>query len=572
MSRKMFLFFILTVLSFQTVLAQEARTEMRISRAASPMEKTELSAENKKRVGEILRETSAATAMLQSPDNRVSYTLKTATALWKIDEKEGRAMMAAAMADVRQIVIETDNEMNRFENGAEPAGLNTDGGLWQKSSRIMTLRSALINQLASLDAEMGLNFLRETLSVVVNRELRKRIEQNDKYLESMLIGRIAENDPAKALELGRKKLGDGFDGEAVSLLQSIYGKDKEKGAAFAEDLLKQIKSAPLDGESNWVLSSLFDRGVSNFEEIAKEESKDKPMFSEQALRDLAALLGKQITDPLGRNEYFELSAELVASMQKYAPQFNSQIKKLAEIQRQRGEREKVEPEKPSSFDEAVSKMYETQSKFQTEIGTKIQGLSGENVTSEQKKKIIEEARIKILESADRGVRFSSLVSLAIQAATAGEKESALAVLEEAERFTNLQPKEMKEFNEIWLLARGYASVKPERSFALVEDTIFRLNGVIDAYIKFTEFQSGASVIENGELKMGDYGGHMFGFFYSTGDVIAKLAEADFARAKDLADKFERPEFRVETRLLIATSLSQPQYNLQRIPPVTVLRH
>lgn len=572
MYRILFLFFILTALPVQSVFTQEVMTEMRVSASTAQVGKAEMSAENKKRVSEILHETSAAMVTLRSPDNRISYTLKTATALWKIDEKEARVLMTAAMNDVRQIVVEADNEMNRFENAADVSGLTDGNDLWQKTNRITSLRSALVNQMAGLDAEWGLNFLRETMRMVTNSELRNRIEANDKYLESMLIGRIAEKDPAKALELGRKKLVEGFDGEAVSLLQTIYAKDKEKGAVFAEDLLKKIKAANLDSDSTWILSGLFDSGVSNFEEIVKEKSKDKPIFTEQSLRDLAALLGKQITDPLGNNNYYDLTPEFIASMQKYAPQYNAQIKKMAELQRLRGEREKVEPEKPSNFNNAVQKMYEMQSKFQSEIGTKVQGLTGEKITSEQKKKLIEEARSKILESADRSVRFSGLVSLATQAANVGEKESAAAILEESERLVNLQPKEMKEFSEVWLLAKGYAAVKPERSFALLEDTIFRLNEVINAYIKFSEFQNGEMTIENGELKMSDYGGQMFGFFYATGETIAKLADADFARTKDLADKFERPEFRVETRLWIATSLSQPQSNLKTVAPVTMVGH
>jgi hypothetical protein len=477
--------------------------------------------------------------------------------------------MTAAMNDIRQVVVETDNEMNQIENGAEVSNASAGNDLWQSTSRIINLRSMLVNQMATLDAEFGLNFLRETFRIITNGELRNRIEQNDKYLESMLIGRIAEKDPAKALELGRKKLATGFDGEAVSLLQTIYGKDKEKGAAFAEELLKQIKSAELNADSTWVLTSLFDSGVTNFDAIIKEESKDKPMFSEQSLRDLAILLGKQITDPLSGN-YFDLSPELVASMRKYAPQYNSQIKKMAELQRLRGEREKVEPEKSSSFNDAVAKMNEAQSKYQAEIGTKVQDLSGENVTAEQRKKIIEEARSKILESSDRDTRFTSLVSLAMQAAQVGDKESAADILVESERLINLQPKVMKEFTDVWLLAKGYAAVKPEKSFALLEDTIFRLNSVIDAYVRFSEFQNGEMLVESGEVKMGDYGGQMFGFFSAAGDVVGKLADADFGRTKELADKFERPEFRVETRLMIATSLAQPQFNLKPAAPVIVV--
>ena len=530
--------------------------------AASVPRKAEMSAENKQRVTEILRETSRSAAMLRSADNRINYTLRTAATLWKVDEKEARAMFLGATNDIRQMIVETDAEMNRFETeaGSEVSAGNLGNDMWQKTNRITTMRSALMNQLAALDPEWALNFLQETAKTITNEELRNRVEPNDRYSESMLIGRIAEKDTSRALELGRKKLAKGASSEAVGLIQTLYGKDKEKGAAYAEDVLKQIKSAGLDADSQWILNSLFETGVSNFDEIAKEKSDDKPIFTEQSLREIAAMLAKQITDPLNGNNYYDLSPEFVASLQKYAPQQISQIKKIVELQRLRAEKEKVLPEKTSNFNASVQKVYEAQSKFQNEIGTKMLGLTEANTTSEKRKKIIEEARSKILESGNRNLKFNSLVNVAAQAVFAGEKEIAVGLLDEAESFTNLQPKEMREFAEIWTLAKGYASVKPEKSFTLVEDTIFRLNDVINAYVKFSEFQSGEAMVENGELKMGDYGSQMFGFFYHSGDLIGQLAQADFLRTKALADKFERPEFRVETRLMIATSLSQPQFN------------
>ncbi|MFN2392408.1 MAG: hypothetical protein ABR566_10625 [Pyrinomonadaceae bacterium] len=553
----------------QAISAQSSSGEKVEANVATP-EKIEVSAENKQRITEILRETSAMSAMLRSPYNRIHFTLKSASTLWKLDEKEARAMLSVAMNDIRQIIVESDAEINRIENDAETDVSQISGGneLWVKTNRITTLRSALINQLANLDPEWGFNFLQETIKAVTNQELKTRIEGNDKYLESMLIGRIAEKDTSKALDLGRKKLSEGVSSEVVNLLQTIYGKDKEKGAAFAEDVLKQIKLSGIDPNSSWTLSNLYSFGVANIEEITKEKSNDKPIFSEQSLRDLAVLLAKQITDPLNNNNYYGLTPEFVASLQKYAPQQTMQIKKTAELQKLRAEREKARYEKSSNFNGSIQKMYEAQSKFQNEIGTKMQGLTDTNINSEQKKKIIEETKSKILESGNKSLRFTSLISLATQAANVGEKEIAIDVLEKAETFINLQPKEMREFTEVWTLAGGYASLKPERSFALVEDTIFRLNDVINAYVKFSEFQSGQAVIENDELRMGDSGGQVFGFFYYSGDLIGKLAEADFKRAKGLADKFERPEFRIETRLMIAANISQPQFNnMRRITPI-----
>jgi len=179
------------------------------------------------------------------------------------------------------------------------------------------------------------------------------------------------------------------------------------------------------------------------------------------------------------------------------------------------------------------------------------------ISSEDKKKIIEEARSKILTN-NKTTQLSNLISLSAQAAAAGEKEVAVSLLDEAEQLTKPQTQEMKDFTEKWTLAKGYVNLKPEKSFAMVEDTIFRLNDVIAAYIKFSEFQSGEMMIENGELKMTDYGGHMFGFFSSTGELVGKLVEADYPRTKAFADKFDRSEFKVETRLMVANILVKPK--------------
>jgi len=527
---------------------------------AKAEQKVEISAENKKRAIELLRETSQMINTLASPNNRIGYSIRTGKILWKLDEKSARETYRAAMNDVRQTVLQTDLEMNRIENATttDSSALVAANEIYMKINQVFTLRSSLVNSLAEDDPEWAFEFLQDTRRSVTSQYLRKNLDSNDAYIESSLIGRIAEKNSAKALTLGYKKLAKGISSETVSLMQSLYSKDSDKGAAFAEDVLKKIKEKGLSTESSWVLMSLFEAGIVNNEESIKQsETPDKkPLFSESSLREIADLFAKQVVDPLNV-ESFGLGEDMLASLQKYAPQKSAQLKKLMDLQKAREERDKSSEQPESKFDSAMQKLSETQSSFQSEITKKVEGLNAQNISSEDKKKIIEEARSKILTN-NKTTQLSNLISLSAQAAAAGEKEVAVSLLDEAEQLTKPQTQEMKDFTEKWTLAKGYVNLKPEKSFAMVEDTIFRLNDVIAAYIKFSEFQSGEMMIENGELKMTDYGGHMFGFFSSTGELVGKLVEADYSRTKAFADKFDRSEFKVETRLMIANILVKPK--------------
>lgn len=566
MRKKSFCFIVLSILFSQIISAQIIRSEPPIPPApgrlalAKVEQKTEISAENKKRGIELLRETSQMITTLASPSNRISYSIKTAKVLWKLDERAARETYRAAMEDVRQTVIQTDLEMNRIENAAATdTTVSVAGGeIYTRLNQIFTLRSALVNSLSEDDPEWAFEFLQDTKRLVTNQYLKENLGNNDAYLESSLIGRIAEKNATKALALGHKKLAEGISEQTVSLMQSIYEKDSEKGAAFAEDVLKKIKQDGLSTESSWILMSLFETGVANNEEGVKETPNKKPLFSESSLREIADLLAKQVVDPLNVPENYGLGDDMLASLQKYAPQKSAQLKKLIDLQKAREERDKSPEQTPSKFDAALQKMSESQIGAQGEIARKLEGLSAENVGSEDKKKIIEEARSKISTTVNKNQQLTILISLAAQAANAGEKELADNLLGEAEQLTNPQTREMKDFSERWTLANGYAKLKPEKSFAIVEDTIFRLNDVITAFIKFSEFQSGDAMIENGELKMGDYGGQMFGFSNGTSDLMSKLVEVDYPRVKALADKFDRPEFKVETRLTIAGILIKPK--------------
>jgi hypothetical protein len=107
------------------------------------------------------------------------------------------------------------------------------------------------------------------------------------------------------------------------------------------------------------------------------------------------------------------------------------------------------------------------------------------------------------------------------------------------------------------LANAYAAVNAEKSFAILENMIYRLNDVIEGFVKVNEFSGNSRMVENGEMIMSRASQQFTGFLFISGSNLQHLAEADLARLKNLGDKFARPEFRVEIRLLIAQTLLNP---------------
>jgi hypothetical protein len=120
-----------------------------------------------------------------------------------------------------------------------------------------------------------------------------------------------------------------------------------------------------------------------------------------------------------------------------------------------------------------------------------------------------------------------------------------------------------DFSDNRMLADAYAGIDTEKTFQILENMAYRLNGVIDGYLKFMEYSDNKRVVENGELVMNNSSRQFTNYFNLSSTALQSLAGADFNRVRDLSDKFERPEIRVATRLIIARSLLKtgPQNNV-----------
>lgn len=127
-------------------------------------------------------------------------------------------------------------------------------------------------------------------------------------------------------------------------------------------------------------------------------------------------------------------------------------------------------------------------------------------------------------------------------------------MSEAEALVNQQPKQRNDFNENKILADAYAQINPEKSFAVAENMAYMLNGVIESYATYNEFIDNGNVVEDGEILIQNYGKQFTNFFSFSPATIKKLAETDAQRLRNLPDKFNRTELRIEARLNLANSL------------------
>ena len=524
----------------------------------------------------FLRETSAEVGTLRSLENRISFSSEMAGLMWFYDEKESSAMYQTVITDFKQLFADYDariTAMNFTPNESEyRAGIfsgNQDDKtqLTQKFYKAVGVRQQIAMSLAEHNPELAFGFYYDTLGIISNPELRQTIEQRDAYFELQLTKQIAAKDPAKAVEFARKSIARGIGWTHVDLLKQIYEKDDAKGAELAAEIVGKFKEDKVSASNLYNVISFLSLGAQNSEEIKKKGGK-KPMFTEQNLRDLAEILGQAI---LENRQPKEMDAAAYAAshlelIEKYAParavqiraKFASQLKAKPAVSvdeprvmrtspMARTEAEMVELKEPEIEIKARQEQEETMKN--------VMKLNSKEVPKEERDKIIAQARKIIGGMGNKQEKIMALSLLASQVAQAGDKELAAEVLKDAQTLVNPEPKNYRDFLEMWFLVSAYAAAAPEKAFPLLEDAIPRLNETLSAFIKVGEFMDvSGEMIDDGEVQVGAFGGSMMsGLTRGLGVAnltIRQLAIADFVKTKNLTGKFDRTEVRILAKMLV----------------------
>lgn len=522
--------------------------------------KSEINDELKKEAAAFLRETAVEVNGLRTLENRISLSSELAGLMWFLDEKEARTMFRAVIGDFRQLLISYESQINPDQpNADEPDNYSFLSGSSNQSERKFAqatgVRQQIAKAIAEHDPEFAFEFYSDTGAAISNPIFRRRLESSDAYFEARLLNQIAEKNVETALKYGRKTLDKGFNYELLTLLKKVYKKDPEKGAAFGEEIASKLKSDVSKPDTFYYLTQVLDIGLENLAAI-KGKPDQRPMFSEQILRDLAEAAAQQL---LKREdaENSEISSYLTA-IEKVLPARAAQIRQKFEIKQKVktatvGNAVAVNNAPPPAPPSPVGAP-NAQEK-QKQLVENIKNLENRKLPAEERRKVVEQSKKIIAESASRQQKVLAMTALAVQIAKLGDTELASELMTEARGFVNLQPKNYRDFMEIWLLAGGYAQVDAPKAFPLLEDSILRLNETIGAFIKVGEFVDvSGEIINDGEVQVGGFGGEITnGLLRNLGAAdltILNLAVADFARTKNLTEKFDRTEVRILAKMLV----------------------
>jgi hypothetical protein len=559
MSRKLFLSFLIVLLTAQIGFSQTVQTDNK---------KDEL----KKQAAEFLRETAIDVGNLRTLENRISFSAEIANLMWYQDEKEARTMFQTVIVDFRQLLIKADTEYTSSAAQSQPGEETYDGGgmfggeqgskstLLRKFMKAVSVRQQIAMSIAEHDPPMAYDFFNSTADAVANAELRQKFAETDVYFEMRLINQIAEADVDKALEAGRKRLAKGASYELIGLQKKIYDKDADKGILFGEEIVSKIKSDDTKDGNFYLLSMILNSGAENLDKLKAKPDK-KPMFSEQSLREIADLMAQDI---MKRDEtQSSLMSGYIPLIERFSPSRGVMLRQKFKLQNTKtavvtgmgngigagvgnGSGVAIVQQTQENYESPVTRedLYKNTAK-----------LSDKQLPKEEKEKIIAQARQTISKLRSREEKIIMLSLLASQISALGDKESAAEIMKEAAAMVNPQPKNYRDFLGVWMLASGYAQSDPDKAFPLLEDSISRLNETITAFIKVGEFMDvNEEIIEGDEVQVGSFGGEitrgLLGELGSSDSTIKSLAASDFARTKALTNRFDRLEVRILAKMLV----------------------
>ena len=541
------------------------------NKPATETKKTDVSAELKKEAVTLLREAAQEVANLRTLENRISFSAEIASLMWFDDERQARILFQSVITDFREFLLQVNAQYTALDSpGIEEMGNydplfgvsdTSQAKLMRKLTKALSVRQQIALSLAEHDPQMAYDFFLSTSEVVTNAKLRPMLQDRNSYFEFSLLSKIAERDPDKALEMGRKLLAKGFNYQIINLLNKIYDADAAKGAIFADEIVQKIKSERGKADAFYEYNLILGMGANNLEKIKATPGK-KPMFSEDALREIADLMGGEILKRDGMTGAD--MASYISLVEKFSPARAAQIKQKMAANKEKEVSDKTEltEEQKEEFVRSNTQIRKQEEikKQEEQLLKDVQNLSAKQVSKEEREKIVSQTRQAISKMKNAEQKVAALTFLAAQISRMGDRDAALKIMEEAQKMVPPEPKNYRDFLQTLFLVSGYAEVEPDKAFPILEDSILRINDTISAFIKVGEFMDASGeIIENGEVQIGGFGSgnmtqQLLGSLGAADASLRSLAIADFNRTKALTNKFDRLEARILAKMLVLRAI------------------
>lgn len=564
-----------------TVIGQTPSSTPSESKTAELNKKEETQANLNAQAYELLDAIVKDVQRMRLPQNRAYFFVIAGEMFWSHDEQTARAIFKEAAVDLLTILRESSmsDVVQARRQSAERA----------------QFRELVLFGIARHDSQMALDLLAQThliISTVEDSDANSELE-----LETRLAAVIAENDPTHALEIARKSLAKGFNNTLPKLLSEIQKKDQEAAAELANDILVKLKSANFltDQDAANVAVKLFE--MATVETKPKEKSATTvvtQLLTEQSLRDLAELIAAAAISvpPEGGRRYLNIG-DVQAQLIKYAPSRAQQLRRLStltisesapEAQSYLNYQKLVETGTAQDLIEAAEKDVGMSESYYGEAALKLvnddkieqarqvinEHISDPNrrqqmlsvidrqaLTAAVEKGDIEKTRRLMSSTGTDEERIRLLTQLATSLAGKGDKKAATKLLEEARNLSSGRTRYARQLVARLQIVQAYALVDPAQSLAILEPMIDQLNELIAAGIVLAEFFGEEEVMRDDEVLILNIGPVLAMLNPQFVKQLALIANADFARTRDLAERFQRPEARLMARLMVAGSILMP---------------
>jgi hypothetical protein len=529
--------------------------------------KRTLSNDLEKQVVGLLQDTSQDVLKLQSPKNRLTYSIEIANLLWKYDEKEALALYRRAMSDMRQNLLQMETDSNLPENFdfvviEDPSREKADSNLVgigkpsisekqpvkkldydfvRKFETAIKLREYLIESMAKTAPFLAEEFLNETTQIVRNEEFKVSLNYQNKSLERIVALGIGKVDSNKSLEMGRKFLLRSDLRGMTEFLSEFHKIDSSKTVILVDEYLKKLELREA-GYADLIVE------LEAANERTKISSEKSPLIKDGRIKEAIESIVQSIANQANyKNPWVFIS--LMQLFEKYVPSIATQI-------RQKYLNDK-NPAVVQLFKSNAIETLSAKSKSTTpsnENDRKENEAGNRKLSDTEKKELLDELRIELNQS-KQSEKPELLFDAAKTLASAGEKELAIGLLEEVQTYASRKIRNSDDVELFANLVNIYSTAQPEKSFELLESTIPRLQELLEAFIDVIPFlePGGDEELENGECEC-NLIKSVLSNSPANDEAILNLANSDFLRLKGLVYKFNRPEVQIALKILIIHSL------------------
>ena len=553
-----------------------------VDEKAKAQEKLERQKELERQALILVDEVATGAQSLKLPENRSYVLATTADLLWDHDEKRARALFWESLHTLN-IALDTQSK-NASRNERTASYFATFG-----------LRQRLLRLVARHDPDLALELLRTTRQAPP--ENPKFRFPDDRELEQQIAAEAAARDPQRALQLARDSLARGFTFELLNVLYQLNNVDQEVGSKFAGQIIDKLKTENVatDVRGFEIAVQLLVYSRDREAESARLSSLGPGVLQlkldEGQRRELTELIANAALSISSSRDLLYAVDEMKPEIEKFAPERMRLLQaKVADFSRRLSKEDRTWADynalvRTSTSEELLRAANKADSEQrsglqQSAIVTAVLKGKADSLREVINNEIDDDSRRKsLLDSlneeeigylAYRGDaaglqkllpqvrrkenRARAMAQMAIMLEEKGDHDEAVQLLGEAETLVKTDFRSETRTNALLELLLAYALVDPGKAFVLIERTIDRANdevskaALVDKVVKSGAFKKGEILLQNsgsGPVELA---------LYKYGKGVEALATADFARTKATADRFQRNELRLMSRLLIAQAL------------------